>query len=84
MSLLAAKIQETFVEPACERNRRKDADTRKKGCSKPPTPGAAAGGCEGRLDAARERARPSLQHRPGPRIGDDAKAALLRLRVGFE
>ncbi|MCZ4093154.1 nitrogenase iron-molybdenum cofactor biosynthesis protein NifE [Sinorhizobium psoraleae] len=45
MSLLAAKIQETFVEPACERNRRKDADTRKKGCSKPPTPGAAAGGC---------------------------------------
>ncbi|WP_028002400.1 nitrogenase iron-molybdenum cofactor biosynthesis protein NifE [Sinorhizobium arboris] len=45
MSSLAAKIQDAFVEPACERNRRKDASTRKKGCSKPPTPGAAAGGC---------------------------------------
>ncbi|OHV79407.1 nitrogenase iron-molybdenum cofactor biosynthesis protein NifE [Ensifer sp. LCM 4579] len=45
MSSLAAKIQDAFVEPACEKNRRKDASTRKKGCSKPPTPGAAAGGC---------------------------------------
>lgn len=45
MSSLAAKIQDAFVEPACERNRRKDPRTRKMGCSKPPTPGAAAGGC---------------------------------------
>ncbi|WP_209606536.1 nitrogenase iron-molybdenum cofactor biosynthesis protein NifE [Sinorhizobium kostiense] len=45
MYSLAAKIQDAFDEPACEINRRKDASTRKKGCSKPPTPGAAAGGC---------------------------------------
>ncbi|WP_081159546.1 nitrogenase iron-molybdenum cofactor biosynthesis protein NifE [Ensifer aridi] len=45
MSSLAAKIQDAFDEPACEKNRRKDVSTRKKGCSKPPTPGAAAGGC---------------------------------------
>ncbi|NRQ19219.1 nitrogenase iron-molybdenum cofactor biosynthesis protein NifE [Ensifer sesbaniae] len=45
MSSLSAKIQDIFVEPACEKNRRKDAGARKKGCSKPQTPGAAAGGC---------------------------------------
>ncbi|MDK1389277.1 nitrogenase iron-molybdenum cofactor biosynthesis protein NifE [Sinorhizobium sp. 7-81] len=45
MSPLTVKIQDTFVEPACERNRSKDPETRKKGCSKPLTPGAAAGGC---------------------------------------
>ncbi|WEX91458.1 nitrogenase iron-molybdenum cofactor biosynthesis protein NifE (plasmid) [Sinorhizobium garamanticum] len=45
MLSLSAKIQDAFNEPACENNRSKDAEARKKGCSKPPTPGAAAGGC---------------------------------------
>ncbi len=40
-----ARFQPLFEEPACEKNRAKDAATRKKGCSKPLTPGAAAGGC---------------------------------------
>ncbi|MER8409458.1 nitrogenase iron-molybdenum cofactor biosynthesis protein NifE [Mesorhizobium sp. M1307] len=45
MSSLRAKIQDVFNEPACEQNRGKDAKARKEGCSKPLTPGAAAGGC---------------------------------------
>ncbi|CDX53506.1 Nitrogenase iron-molybdenum cofactor biosynthesis protein NifE [Mesorhizobium plurifarium] len=45
MSSLNAKIQDVFSEPACEKNRGKEAKARKKGCSKPLTPGAAAGGC---------------------------------------
>ncbi|MBQ0820664.1 MULTISPECIES: nitrogenase iron-molybdenum cofactor biosynthesis protein NifE [Microvirga] len=45
MSSLSAKILNLFSEPACERNRGKDAKARKKGCSKPQTPGVAAGGC---------------------------------------
>jgi len=32
-------------EPACGKNQAKDANERKKGCAKPLTPGAAAGGC---------------------------------------
>ncbi|MGG7539863.1 nitrogenase component 1, partial [Rhizobium sp. Nf11,1] len=40
-----AKIQDVFDEPGCEINRAKDDKARKKGCSKPLTPGAAAGGC---------------------------------------
>ena len=40
-----ARFQALFEEPACETNRAKDPATRKKGCSKPLTPGAAAGGC---------------------------------------
>ena len=40
-----ARVQALFNEPACEKNQAKDASTRKKGCSKPLTPGAAAGGC---------------------------------------
>ena len=40
-----ARIQALFNEPACEKNQAKDASTRAKGCSKPLTPGAAAGGC---------------------------------------
>ncbi|MGG7517774.1 nitrogenase iron-molybdenum cofactor biosynthesis protein NifE [Allorhizobium undicola] len=42
---LNVKISDVFNEPACERNRAKDAKARQKGCSKPLTPGAAAGGC---------------------------------------
>ncbi|SON53844.1 Nitrogenase iron-molybdenum cofactor biosynthesis protein [Hartmannibacter diazotrophicus] len=42
---LQAKIQDVFNEPACDKNQGKDAKARKKGCSKPLTPGAAAGGC---------------------------------------
>ncbi|PDT44000.1 nitrogenase iron-molybdenum cofactor biosynthesis protein NifE [Sinorhizobium fredii] len=45
MSSLNVKIQDVFDEPACERNRSKDLNARSKGCSKPLTPGAAAGGC---------------------------------------
>lgn len=45
MPSLSAKNQAFFNEPACERNRSKDFKVRKKGCSQPPMPGAAAGGC---------------------------------------
>ncbi len=45
MSSLNVKIQDVFNEPACERNRSKASNVRNKGCSKPLTPGAAAGGC---------------------------------------
>ena len=38
-------IQGVFDEPACDKNKAKDAKAKKKGCSKPLTPGAAAGGC---------------------------------------
>ena len=40
-----ARVQALFQEPACDKNQAKDANARKKGCSKPLTPGAAAGGC---------------------------------------
>ncbi len=40
-----ARVQALFQEPACDKNQAKDAGARKKGCSKPLTPGAAAGGC---------------------------------------
>ncbi|MCB1356525.1 MAG: nitrogenase iron-molybdenum cofactor biosynthesis protein NifE [Maritimibacter sp.] len=39
------KIADVFDEPACDTNRNKDERQRKKGCAKPLTPGAAAGGC---------------------------------------
>ena len=45
MSDLKAKIQDVFNEPACDKNAAKSDKERKKGCSKPLTPGAAAGGC---------------------------------------
>ncbi|RVC20367.1 nitrogenase iron-molybdenum cofactor biosynthesis protein NifE, partial [Mesorhizobium sp. M7A.F.Ca.CA.004.04.2.1] len=45
MSSLSAKIKDAFDEPACDKNRGKDAKARKEGCSKSLTPGAAAGGC---------------------------------------
>jgi nitrogenase molybdenum-cofactor synthesis protein NifE len=38
-------IADVFNEPACDKNKAKDAKAKKKGCSKPLTPGAAAGGC---------------------------------------
>lgn len=34
-----------FNEPSCGRNAAKSFEERKKGCAKPLTPGAAAGGC---------------------------------------
>ncbi len=43
--MLSPKVQALFDEPGCDKNREKDEKTRKKGCSKPLTPGAAAGGC---------------------------------------
>jgi nitrogenase molybdenum-cofactor synthesis protein NifE len=42
---LQTKIADVFNEPACDKNQAKDEKARKKGCSKPLTPGAAAGGC---------------------------------------
>jgi nitrogenase molybdenum-cofactor synthesis protein NifE len=42
---LKARIADVFNEPGCDKNQAKDATERKKGCSKPLTPGAAAGGC---------------------------------------
>ncbi len=43
--MLKDKIAHVFDEPACDKNQAKDEKSRKKGCSKPLTPGAAAGGC---------------------------------------
>ncbi|MGX8009843.1 nitrogenase iron-molybdenum cofactor biosynthesis protein NifE [Mesorhizobium sp. ORM8.1] len=45
MTALSAKIQDVFDEPACNKNLGKDAKVRKQGCTRPLTPGAAAGGC---------------------------------------
>ncbi|NVN38196.1 nitrogenase iron-molybdenum cofactor biosynthesis protein NifE [Komagataeibacter swingsii] len=42
---LKAKVAELFNEPGCDKNLAKGEKERKKGCSKPLTPGAAAGGC---------------------------------------
>ena len=42
---LKAKIADIFDEPGCDKNQAKGQKERKKGCSKPLTPGAAAGGC---------------------------------------
>ncbi|MEW5962164.1 MAG: nitrogenase iron-molybdenum cofactor biosynthesis protein NifE [Pseudomonadota bacterium] len=43
--MLKDKIAHVFEEPACDKNQAKGDKERKKGCSKPLTPGAAAGGC---------------------------------------
>jgi nitrogenase molybdenum-cofactor synthesis protein NifE len=43
--MVKAKIQELFNEPGCATNQSKSDKDRKKGCSKPLVPGAAAGGC---------------------------------------
>lgn len=45
MATLKDKIADVFNEPGCDKNQSKDGKARKKGCSKPLTPGAAAGGC---------------------------------------
>jgi nitrogenase molybdenum-cofactor synthesis protein NifE len=45
MSALKNRIESVLEEPACDKNQAKDAKERKKGCTKPLTPGAAAGGC---------------------------------------
>ena len=42
---LKARIAAVFNEPACPTNNAKTEKERRKGCSKPLTPGAAAGGC---------------------------------------
>lgn len=42
---LQAKVLDVFDEPGCEKNQKKGDKERKKGCQKPLTPGAAAGGC---------------------------------------
>ena len=43
--MMKDKVQHLFVEPACARNQAKSETERRTGCSKPLTPGAAAGGC---------------------------------------
>jgi nitrogenase molybdenum-cofactor synthesis protein NifE len=43
--VLNSKIAEVFNEPGCEKNQAKSGKAKKQGCSKPLTPGAAAGGC---------------------------------------
>ncbi|MBF0336046.1 MAG: nitrogenase iron-molybdenum cofactor biosynthesis protein NifE [Alphaproteobacteria bacterium] len=43
--MLKQKVADLFDEPACGVNQAKGEAARKKGCSKPLTPGAAAGGC---------------------------------------
>lgn len=43
--MLKQKISQVFEEPACDKNQAKGEKERKKGCAKPLTPGAAAGGC---------------------------------------
>ncbi|MEJ2116939.1 MAG: nitrogenase iron-molybdenum cofactor biosynthesis protein NifE, partial [Alphaproteobacteria bacterium] len=43
--MLKDKISDVFNEPACATNQGKSDKDRKKGCSKPLTPGAAVGGC---------------------------------------
>ncbi|MHB1290798.1 MAG: nitrogenase iron-molybdenum cofactor biosynthesis protein NifE [Sulfuricella sp.] len=45
MSALTRKVEMVFNEPACPTNQGKSDKERKKGCAKPLTPGAAAGGC---------------------------------------
>ncbi|WP_176085671.1 nitrogenase iron-molybdenum cofactor biosynthesis protein NifE [Martelella sp. HB161492] len=45
MAELKAKLDDLFNEPGCDKNQAKGEKARKKGCSKPLTPGAAAGGC---------------------------------------
>lgn len=45
MSALKQKVVELMHEPGCGHNATKTEGERKKGCSKPLTPGAAAGGC---------------------------------------
>lgn len=45
MSSVADKIKDVFDEPGCDKNQGKSAKEKKKGCTKPLTPGAAAGGC---------------------------------------
>ncbi len=42
---LKSKIADVFNEPGCEKNQSKGTKDKKRGCSKPLTPGAAAGGC---------------------------------------
>ena len=42
---MKTRLAAVFNEPACPTNRAKTDKDRRKGCSKPLTPGAAAGGC---------------------------------------
>ena len=75
-----------FNEPACDKNRAKATKERKKGCSKPLTPGAAAGGCA--FDGAKIALQPivdvaHLVHGPLACEGngwDNRGSALVRLR----
>lgn len=45
MSSLSARILDVFNEPGCAKNADKSETERKKGCTKQPKPGSAAGGC---------------------------------------
>ncbi|MGA2450972.1 MAG: nitrogenase iron-molybdenum cofactor biosynthesis protein NifE [Polyangiaceae bacterium] len=56
MDALKASKVELFDEPDCHRNRSKESEQRRQGCSKPLVPGAAAGGCA--LDGAKITLQP--------------------------
>ncbi len=43
--MMKDKVRHLFDEPACAKNQAKSEGERRAGCSKPLTPGAAAGGC---------------------------------------
>src|SRR3974377_1419253 len=45
MSSVSATIQQVFNEPGCAKNANKTEAERKKGCTRQPQPGSAAGGC---------------------------------------
>ena len=63
---LKARIADVFNEPGCDKNQAKDAKERKKGCSKPLTPGRRGR----RLRLRRRQDRAAADHRrraPGPR-----------------
>src|SRR3974390_696515 len=68
---LKSKVAEVFNEPGCEKNAAKSEKEKKKGCSKPLTPGAAAGG--GAFDGAKIALQPitDVVHLvPGPLGGE--------------
>ncbi|WP_426441222.1 nitrogenase iron-molybdenum cofactor biosynthesis protein NifE [Bradyrhizobium genosp. P] len=56
MSSLSARIQDVFNEPGCAKNTNKSEVERRKGCTKQPQPGRAAGGCA--LDGAKIALQP--------------------------
>ncbi|SDF02477.1 nitrogenase molybdenum-cofactor synthesis protein NifE [Salipiger thiooxidans] len=89
---LKNKIADVFDEPACGTNVSKSEQQRKKGCARPLTPGAAAGGCA--FDGAKIALQPivdvaHLVHAPLACEGNGwdnqgaASSGFQRYRTGF-